>query len=104
MPKETFRVEKYTLAVLPRDNFPYYIKMEGEDHVCQCYFKPDDQTLPITKKIRDKEYFAHYHYSQYNQLVDLLRNESPLYFTFHVIGSKDYSGLSTENEPVGESE
>lgn len=104
MTEEMFQIESYTLGVLPRDKFLYYIKIEGEDHICQFYFRPDDHTLPIPKKIRAKEYMAYYHYSQYAALVDLLRNESPLYFTFHLNGTKNYSRLLTDKEPIGENE
>ena len=104
MAQEKFQVENYALSVLPRNNFHYYIKMDGEGHNCQCYFRPDSESLPLTRKVRDKQYIAYYHESQYANLVDLLRNEKPLYFSFHVIGSRDYSGLSTNEEPVGEAE
>ena len=72
MAKEVFQVESYSLTVFPREGVHYYIKIEGEDHVAQFYFYLNSESLPIPKKVRDKEYMAFYHDSQYHDIVDLL--------------------------------
>ena len=59
-----------------------------------------DNQSPI---VSDRQHvYLHVYYSDYPNMIDLLRNEKPVYFFYRVATKSGY--LTTSKEPVGESE
>lgn len=69
------------------------------------YFYPDTEALP-NNKIRiqsgSKTYDVFYHHRYLAILIDILRNEKPVYFFFDE--TTKYAGILSGQEPVGEEE
>jgi hypothetical protein len=66
------------------------------------YFNGGTQALPSASKNGDN-YFLYYRYSDMPNIIDMLRNEKPIYL-FYVPDGKDNTRLTTTSEPIGEGE
>ncbi len=66
-------------------------------------FLDEENPLPLVQKNGENEFVIYYQYCDMSNIVDMLRNESPVYF-IHVPEGKNNSRLSTGSEPVGEGE
>lgn len=68
------------------------------------YFHRDAKTLPVTDTRKASGYIScHYLAEDYPQVLDLLRNEKPVYVEFEVqLGNM--GNIRTSAEPVGEGE
>lgn len=53
-------------------------------------------------RVVDEYLEVHYPLSNFNEIVDILRNEQPLYLT--VIPDRHLGALTTTDEPIGEEE
>lgn len=75
---------------------------EGKKYRGYAYFFADDTPLnpPIFHSNLGR-IFVHYNISQFEALLDTLRNEKPIYLYYH---SPSNAGLQTGREPVGEEE
>ena len=68
------------------------------------YFHRSDDTMPDHDEKNDKDhYLCHYREADYARVMDLLRNEKPIYFEFFR-GEFPMCNIATGNEPVGEGE
>ena len=77
--------------------------LDGADHV-DVFFEDDGTELPDPKSYggRPPTHFSVYYYrSQYQGIVDLLRNERPVYFVWH---SPAINMITTGKEAAGEEE
>ena len=72
---------------------------------CAVWFveNPDD-ALPAATMVAPNYYSFYYHLHQLPQLIDMLRNESPVTVMFNDDNGWPNSRISTANEPVGEGE
>jgi hypothetical protein len=72
----------------------------------QLRFYQDNTTIPnntyINPSSASKVYVVNYPYYQYAGLLDLLRNEKPIMFSFNEGNGEAY--ITTSDEPVGEGE
>jgi hypothetical protein len=66
------------------------------------HFMADDFVLPKSKKLSGLYYF-YYHESQLPSVIDMLRNEKPIYLIY-VDDESNNCRLTTSIEPVGEGE
>jgi hypothetical protein len=66
----------------------------------QLIFKPDGLDLPADSNANMVNLY--YHLADFQNAIDLLRNEKPLYLLW--VDSNSENGLRTVAEPVGESE
>jgi len=66
------------------------------------HFMADNVVLPKSKKLSGLFYF-YYHESQLASVIDILRNEKPIYLIF-VDDESNNCRISTSMEPVGEGE
>lgn len=76
---------------------------DGEDFVLQANFYPDKKALP--KNYYDSVsnlVYLRYPLSMYGHILDILRNEKPIYFSFSEKTLLGY--IRTGKEPVGEGE
>ncbi len=71
---------------------------------CSVWFRedPDADLPPATKS--GSYYAFYYHHHQLQHLIDMLRNESPIYVYFNDNNGFNNSRISTASEPIGEGE
>ncbi len=69
----------------------------GGEWIGQLVFKPNGTTLPA-----DTESSLYYHLDDFQNAIDLLRNESPMYLLY--TGNGGENGIKTIDEDVGEGE
>ena len=65
----------------------------------QLVFLPNGAALP-----QDSSESLFYHLADFQNVVDLLRNEKPVYFSFLGVGPGFENAIRTSEEPVGEAE
>ena len=74
-----------------------------EDYVLQASFYPDGKTLPENYyDVNSKLVYLRYPISMYPNILDLMRNEKPIYFSFSDKSKLGY--IRTGKEPIGEGE
>lgn len=96
-------------------SYQYYLfstREDGTRAVCACagtggrtvylYFQEGPQALTAASH-SGNSYSAYYRYADLANVIDLLRNEKPVYFHYIPEGTNN-SRLSTTPEPVGEGE
>ena len=96
-------------------SYQYYQFSTREDEakaVCTCagsggktvyiYFNGGTQALSAATKSGDN-YYAYYHYSDMCNIIDMLRNEKPIFFHYIPEGTNN-TRISTTSETVGEGE
>ena len=72
-----------------------------DDFVVQVNFYPDGKTLPKNNyDKRNKLVYLRYPMSMYPNVIDLLRNEKPIYFSYSESLNMGY--VRTGKEPIGE--
>jgi hypothetical protein len=81
-----------------------FIHLSGtnNDYLGGIYFYDEDQGTTWNDGFSNNYLFMFLPDSHFSRIVDLLRNEKPLYFNFNESSQKTY--LSTSSEPVGEGE
>ena len=74
-----------------------------DDFVLQVNFYPDAKKLPVNSyDKRNKLVYLRYPISMYANILDILRNEKPIYFSYS--GKSNTGYVRTGKEPVGEGE
>lgn len=72
---------------------------------CSVWFVEDPAAaLPAAQEVAPNYYAFYYHHSQLQHLIDMLRNESPIFVFFNNDMGFNNSRISTTDEPVGEGE
>ncbi len=70
---------------------------------CYVWFEARDGELEPATNFSGNQYRFHYHYKDMASLIDMLRNEKPVYVIYQPAGANN-SRISTGSEPVGEGE
>lgn len=97
-------IEKYKVVIYGEDALPgnlvaYIHCYHGGKNVMTCEFYTDGSALPQNRYKGGRVGLA-YPWSRFSAVLDVLRNEKPLYFGF--IMSTKVGYVSTQLEPVGE--
>lgn len=72
---------------------------------CAVWFVEDTTAdLPAAQQVAPNYYAFYYHHSQLTHLIDMLRNEKPIFVFFNNDSGFNNSRISTTDEPVGEGE
>jgi hypothetical protein len=72
---------------------------------CSVWFVEDPTAdLPEAKEAAPNYYLFYYHHAQLDHLIDMLRNEKPIFVYFNNDNGWANSRISTTDEPVGEGE
>jgi hypothetical protein len=105
-------IKKYDVAYYAGGkNVPGYpyraivgLRNEDDELIGAAYFHLSYSTMPNADTCKGTGYVScHYHASDYPHIIDLLRNEKPVYVEFEVkIGN--IASIRTSAEPVGEGE
>jgi hypothetical protein len=107
MKTTTFQVSTYQYySFSSRSSGKTVIVLKGTDgEICYIHFEENPTAvLPRAEQTSTKSYVFHYHYSQLQHLIDMLRNEKPITVIFDDNPVANNSIISTSAEPVGESE
>ena len=98
-------IDNYTVNVLsPKAyNGRRLMNLKGNFGTALLWFYPEGTPLPDNSKRAGQDIFNIYYDSSYWQpLLDVLRNESPVYFNYS--DTSNAAQIYTGNEPVGEGE
>ena len=80
------------------------LRDDSDGLIGAAYFHHNATTLPVTDTRRASGYIScHYLAADYPRVVDLLRNEKPVYVEFEVLPG-NIANIRTSAEPVGEGE
>ena len=102
----TTEIRKYRIAIFPQEGTPAKISLWNAESqkFAVLFLRPDGGVLPVAYHDVDEGYVrAYFHRQAYPELIDLLRNEDPVYFHFWT-GAGNNTHLATGREPVGEGE
>jgi len=101
-------IETYKVFLMSQDQSKYagryatiLLKLKGTKEKAFLYFY-DANKLPSENKKSENNFKTYWKMSQYDNVLDILRNEKPLFFYFDE-GSK-VANVQTTDEPVGEEE
>jgi hypothetical protein len=75
----------------------------GGTWIGQLQFYPDGSQLPADK-MSNGQVNLYYHLEDFENIVDLLRNEKPMYLIWTGSGAGWENAIMTTSEPVGEAE
>jgi hypothetical protein len=79
-----------------------WLKAAGK-YIGQLIFKPNGATLPPDAMVSG-QVNLYYHLDDFQNAVDLLRNEKPMYLLYSGSGGGFENGIKTTPETVGEGE
>lgn len=97
------RIDEYQV-MYSANKFPPRIWLKkGGKYVGQLIFKPSGSELPSDNK-SGAQVNLYYHLEDFNKVVDLLRNEKPMYLLYSGSGPGFENGIRTTAETVGEEE
>jgi hypothetical protein len=72
---------------------------------CSVWFVEDPTAeLPAAAQLNPNWFVFYYHHQQLDHLIDMLRNEKPIYVYFNDDNDFPNSRISTTDEPIGEGE
>ena len=107
-----FEIKKYDVAYYAGGRnaagYPYRaiigLRDENNRLIGAAYFHRDETNMPGADAQKASGYIScHYTESEYPHILDLLRNEKPVYVEFEA-GIGNIAGIRTSAEPVGEGE
>ena len=93
---------KYEFRASDPENVGVLYLIENKDTVCMAIFTEDDEELPPPREGLNGIIYIAYPYNWLNNVIDMLRYEKPVYFTWD--DSTLMARITTEEEPVGEEE
>ena len=88
--------------------YPYQaiigLRNESDGLIGAAYFHHNASTMPIADTMKASGYIScHYLAEEYSRVLDILRNEKPVYVEFEVRAG-NIANIRTSAEPVGEGE
>lgn len=99
----TTRIESYHV-IYSANQFARRIGLlAGGAYIGQMVFHPDGATLPSDGLLGNQPQL-HYHLADFENAIDLLRNEQPMYLLYNGSGGGFENAIVSEQEPVGEGE
>jgi hypothetical protein len=107
MPNTTFQISTYNYYNWSsRKTGKTNLILKGTaGQTCSVWFIEDESAaLPAAYEVAANYFAFYYHHSQLQHLIDMLRNEKPIYATFNTDFGGVNSRISTTDEPVGEGE
>lgn len=94
-------VDGYSVIYSSRNGMRRIALKRGATYVASLFFYPDTVALPADA-LSNGQITMNYRLSDFANVLDLLRNEKPLYVWYY--GANNDNGLWTGDEPVGEAE
>jgi len=99
----TTRIDAYEVFYSANSFVPRIGLKNAGNYVGQMIFKPNGATLP-PDTIVNGQVQLHYHLDDFQNAIDLLRNEKPIYMYYNGSGGGFENGIKTMVEKVGEGE
>ena len=93
------RIEFYTILFGADPSRRQVWLRAGGEYVAQILFWPDEAELPPSSAS-----LLHYHQRDYPSIVDLLRNERPIFVLSMEIDGEVLATITTATESIGENE
>lgn len=79
------------------------MNLKGEFGKAILWFLPNASSLPDNSKLTGQDvFYIYYHTSDWEAVLDVLRNETPVYFNY--VEENKTAQIYTGDEPVGEEE
>lgn len=101
-------IRGYNAALFSSGDNPAKVSLidENKAYFATSYFRPESETLPQAHIDSLGKYRLYFYRSYLPDLIDLLRNEKPLYLLYwdDDSGNTHNTHISTSREPAGESE
>lgn len=107
MATATFQVDTYQYYDWSsRKNGKTNLILKGTGgQTCSVWFVEDPAAnLPAANQVGANYFAFYYHHSQLEHLIDMLRNEKPIFVFFNDNNGFANSRISTTDEPIGEGE
>lgn len=99
------KIDTYFVNVLSPKNYggKRMMNLKGSFGVAILWFLAEENSLPDNRIRANQNVFdVYYHLGAWDAIIDILRNESPVYFNFNETSKA--AQIYTGNEPVGEEE
>lgn len=103
----TVEIKKYRCALFSSNDNPAKVSLYdvSNKEVATAYFRPEEGDLPQTHKDSRGKFRMYFRRSYLFDLIDLLRNEKPIYVHFwNKSGNNFNTHIATTKEPIGEDE
>jgi len=97
------KIDAYEVMYSANTFAPRIWLKSGVKFIGQLIFHPNGSVLP-PDTMSGGQVNLHYHLDDYENAIDLLRNESPMYLLYNGSGSGFENGIKTTEEAVGEGE
>lgn len=97
------RIENYEVLYAANQFAPRIWLKNGDNYIGQLVFHPNGQSLPPDGPDAANP-SLHYHLDDFQNALDLLRNEKPLWLLYSGTGGGFENGIKTDAEPAGEGE
>ena len=99
----TIKISEYEVMYSSNSFAPRIWLKSGGQYIGQLIFRPDGQALPADF-VSGTQYNLYYHLADFQNCIDMLRNENPMYLLWTGSGVSNENGIKTMAEPVGEGE
>ena len=103
MPSIT-QIDSYSVIYSANTFQPRIGLIAGGAFIGQCVFHPNGTPLPPDILRPDGQVDLQYHLDDFQNVIDLLRNEKPIFLNFNGVGPGFENNLQTSAEAVGEGE
>jgi hypothetical protein len=97
------RVDAYEVFYSANSFSPRIGLKHAGEFIGQLVFRPNGTTLPVDANANG-QVTLYYHLDDFQNAIDLLRNEKPVYLYFNGSGGGFENGIKTMVEKVGEGE
>jgi len=94
-------ITDYEVMYSANQSPPRIVLRNGASLIGQLIFKPNGSALPVDSMVNG-QVNLHYHLDDFQNTIDLLRNEKPMYLLYNGSGGGFENGIKTTQEPVGE--
>jgi hypothetical protein len=96
-------IEQYEVMYSANKFSPRIWLKSGNKYIGQLIFEADGKALP-DDSMQNDQINLYYHLENFEHIIDLLRNEKPMYLLFSGSGGSNENGIKTTAEQVGEEE
>ncbi len=97
------QIEQYQVLYSSNKFVPRIAIKSGNKYIGQLIFYDSGATLP-DDTILNGEVHLYYHLEDFPNIIDLLRNEEPVFLLYSGSGPEFENAITTAAEPIGEGE
>ena len=97
------KIDEYEVKYSANKFAPVIWLKNGGNFIGQLIFEPNGSALP-PDSMAGGGVSLYYHLANFENAIDLLRNEKPMYLFYYGSGGAFENGIKTTPEPVGEGE